>query len=58
MGSSIQGNVTGTNVYVKIPNTDFQREIRLLNSGDINEFAPCRMLRRGIFLCSRKSYHP
>lgn len=33
------GHVTGTNVYVKIPNTDPQREIHLLISGDVNEFA-------------------
>lgn len=33
------GHVTGTNVYVKIPDTDPQREIHLLISGDVNEFA-------------------
>ncbi|KPZ05031.1 MULTISPECIES: hypothetical protein [Pseudomonas syringae group] len=33
------GHVTGTNVYVKIPNTDPLREIHLLISGEVNEFA-------------------
>lgn len=33
------GHVTGANVYAKIPDTDPQREIHLLLSGDINEFA-------------------
>lgn len=33
------GHVTGANVYAKIPDTEPQREIHLLLSGDINEFA-------------------
>lgn len=33
------GHVTGTNVYVKIPDTDPVREIHLNISGEINEFA-------------------
>lgn len=33
------GHVTGANVYAKIPGTPPQREIHLLLSGDINEFA-------------------
>lgn len=33
------GHVTGTNVYVKIPDTNPQREIHLLISGEVNEFA-------------------
>ncbi|MNZ95780.1 hypothetical protein D3C78_1149480 [compost metagenome] len=33
------GHVTGANVYAKIPGTDPQREIHLLLSGDVNEFA-------------------
>ena len=33
------GHVTGTNVYVKIPGTVAKREIHLLISGDVNEFA-------------------
>lgn len=33
------GHVTGTNVYAKLPGTTPQREIHLLLSGDINEFA-------------------
>ena len=33
------GHVTGANVYAKIHGTDPVREIHLLLSGDINEFA-------------------
>ncbi|SDT59898.1 hypothetical protein SAMN05216496_5601 [Pseudomonas sp. Z003-0.4C(8344-21)] len=33
------GHVTGTNVYVKIPDTSPQREIHLLIGGEVNEFA-------------------
>lgn len=33
------GHVTGTNIYVKVPNSDPPRELRLLISGEINEFA-------------------
>lgn len=33
------GHVTGTNVYVKIPDTKPQRELHLLISGEVNEFA-------------------
>lgn len=33
------GHVTGTNVYVKIPGKDAKREIHLLISGEVNEFA-------------------
>ena len=33
------GHVTGANVYAKIPGTEPQREIHLLLSGDVNEFA-------------------
>jgi hypothetical protein len=32
------GDVTGANVYAKTPDTEPQREIHLLLSGDINEF--------------------
>jgi hypothetical protein len=34
-----EGHVTGTNVYIKIPDTEPPREIHLLLSGDNNEFA-------------------
>lgn len=33
------GHVTGTNVYAKLPGTNPQRELHLLLSGDVNEFA-------------------
>ncbi|WP_100633136.1 hypothetical protein [Pseudomonas qingdaonensis] len=33
------GRVTGTNVYVKIPDSEPAREVHLLISGDVNEFA-------------------
>lgn len=33
------GHVTGTNVYAKIPGSSPQRELHVLLSGDINEFA-------------------
>ncbi|WP_308907868.1 hypothetical protein [Pseudomonas canadensis] len=33
------GHVTGANVYAKIPDTAPQREVHLLLSGDVNEFA-------------------
>lgn len=34
-----EGRVTGTNVYVKIPGTEPQRELHVLLSGEVNEFA-------------------
>lgn len=33
------GQVTGANIYVKLPDNDPPRELRLLISGEINEFA-------------------
>lgn len=34
-----EGHVTGTNIYVKIPDAEPQREIHILLSGEVNEFA-------------------
>lgn len=34
-----EGQITGTNIYLKIPGTDPVREIHLLVSGEVNEFA-------------------
>jgi len=33
------GHITGANIYLKIPNTDPAREVHILISGDVNEFA-------------------
>ncbi|MCY1464118.1 hypothetical protein D9M71_821020 [compost metagenome] len=33
------GQVTGANIYVKLPDSDPSRELRLLISGERNEFA-------------------
>lgn len=33
------GHIVGANLYVKIPNTEPAREVHLLISGDVNEFA-------------------
>ena len=33
------GHIVGANLYVKIPDTDPAREVHLLISGDVNEFA-------------------
>lgn len=35
----LDGHVTGTNVFVRIPNMTPEREVHLLISGDLNEFA-------------------
>jgi hypothetical protein len=34
-----EGHVTGSNIYVKIPDTEPPREIHVLLSGEVNEFA-------------------